>query len=260
MPKTKREENVARQAEGSPVPVKEKKKKEKKSKKDKKKKSKEQVVETPVVETPVVETPVVETPVVETPVVEQKVEEKTSVDSASPSDLVAPVSVYQNTDNLLQGVIGRVQERIASDKTLLSSLKELTKQVTRERKETERVLKKANKVQKRKKNRGNRSPGGFTKPTPLSDGMCTFLEVPVGTELPRTDVTRQINKYVKENNLQNPENKKQILPDSKLTNLLFLKDGDELTYFNLQRYMTIHFLKRDETTGEVSPFVPPTRA
>jgi chromatin remodeling complex protein RSC6 len=59
----------------------------------------------------------------------------------------------------------------------------------------------------------------------------------------RTDVTREINKYIRTNNLQDKENGRKIIPDKKLTSLLKLKKGDELTYFNLQRYMSPHFAK-----------------
>ena len=57
---------------------------------------------------------------------------------------------------------------------------------------------------------------------------------------------------------KNPDNRKQILADTKLKSLLFLKEGDELTYFNLQRFMKVHFLKKDKETGVVSEFVPPS--
>ena len=97
----------------------------------------------------------------------------------------------------------------------------------------------------------------FTRPTPLSEPLCSFLNVEAGTELPRTDVTSRINVYVKEHNLQNPENKKQILADDKLKSLLYLTDNDQLTYFNLQKFLKYHFLKKNNETGEVLPFAPP---
>ena len=125
-------------------------------------------------------------------------------------------------------------------------MRELNRQVIRERKEVEKVVKKMNKGQRKKRKGGNKSPGGFTKPAPLSVTMCTFLNVSEGTELARTEVTRRVNAYVKDHNLQNPSNKKQIIPDANLKSLLNLQDTDELTYFNLQRYMKGHFLKAPE--------------
>jgi chromatin remodeling complex protein RSC6 len=105
-------------------------------------------------------------------------------------------------------------------------------------------LKTAQKSQaKRKRKSGNRAPSGFVKPTKISDELAKFLEKPVGSEMARTDVTREINNYIRKHNLQDKENGRKINPDAKLQTLLKLKKTDELTYFNLQRYMSPHFAK-----------------
>jgi chromatin remodeling complex protein RSC6 len=96
---------------------------------------------------------------------------------------------------------------------------------------------------KRKRKSGNRAPSGFVKPTRISDELAKFLEKPAGTEMARTEVTRDINKYIKTNNLQSEGNGRKINPDAKLAALLKLKKEDELTYFNLQKYMSPHFAK-----------------
>ena len=96
---------------------------------------------------------------------------------------------------------------------------------------------------KRKRKAGNRAPSGFVKPTRISDELAKFLEKPTGTEMARTEVTRDVNKYIRTNNLQDKENGRKINPDSKLAALLKLKKTDELTYFNLQKYMSHHFAK-----------------
>jgi chromatin remodeling complex protein RSC6 len=96
---------------------------------------------------------------------------------------------------------------------------------------------------KRKRKTGNRSPSGFVKPTRISDELATFLEKPSGSEMARTDVTREINKYIRAHNLQDKENGRKINPDQKLSTLLRLKKTDELTYFNLQKHMSPHFAK-----------------
>ena len=113
-----------------------------------------------------------------------------------------------------------------------------------------RELKSAQKAgSKRKRKTGNRAPSGFVKPTKISDELAKFLEKPVGTEMARTDVTREINKYIRSHNLQDKENGRKINPDGKLTALLKLKKTDELTYFNLQRYMSCHFAKASGATA-----------
>jgi len=107
-----------------------------------------------------------------------------------------------------------------------------------------RELKSVQKSQsKRKRKTGNRAPSGFVKPTKISDELAKFLEKPTGTEMARTDVTREINKYIRFHNLQDKENGRKINPDVKLQTLLKLKKTDDLTYFNLQRYMSPHFSK-----------------
>jgi len=62
----------------------------------------------------------------------------------------------------------------------------------------------------------------------------------------RTEVTREINSYIREHKLQDKDNGRKIIADKKLTGLLKLKKGDELTYFNLQRYMSPHFAKASD--------------
>jgi upstream activation factor subunit UAF30 len=99
---------------------------------------------------------------------------------------------------------------------------------------------------KRKRKAGNRAPSGFVKPTRISDELAKFLEKPTGTEMARTEVTRDINKYIRTHNLQDKENGRKINPDTKLATLLKLKKTDELTYFNLQRYMSPHFAKANK--------------
>jgi hypothetical protein len=86
-------------------------------------------------------------------------------------------------------------------------------------------------------------PTGFVKPTIISDELAMFLGEPLGTEMSRVDVSKKINKYIEKNGLQDSENGRNINPDEKLRNLLRLKEEDELTYFNLQKYMKHHFIK-----------------
>lgn len=124
---------------------------------------------------------------------------------------------------------------------LISSLK--AEYRTLEKKWT-RELKTAQKQSsKRKRKAGSRAPSGFVKPTRISDELAKFLEKPSGSEMARTEVTRDINKYIRTHNLQDTQNGRKINPDSKLAALLKLKKTDELTYFNLQRYMSPHFAK-----------------
>ena len=59
----------------------------------------------------------------------------------------------------------------------------------------------------------------------------------------RTDVTKDINLYIRTHKLQDVTNGRKIIPDKKLATLLKIKQNEELTYFNLQKFMSIHFAK-----------------
>ena len=133
------------------------------------------------------------------------------------------------------------QLRLSTIRTNLSNLLQDFKTL---QKKTERELKNAQKLgSKRKRKTGARQPSGFVKPTLISNELADFLGKEHGSELARTEVTREINSYIRAHKLQDPSNGRKINPDSKLKKLLALKTEDELTYFNLQRYMSPHFQK-----------------
>ena len=96
---------------------------------------------------------------------------------------------------------------------------------------------------KKNKNKGNRKPSGFAVPTKISDELCVFMQKPKGSTAARTEVTQYIIKYIKDNDLQWNENRKIIKPNTPLKNLLNVKKNEEVTYFNIQRFMNKHFIK-----------------
>ena len=136
------------------------------------------------------------------------------------------------------------QELLAQLSALRSQLTSVTSQVRALQKRSERELKAAVKAgRKRARKTGNRAPSGFVKPAQISKELAQFLGKPHGTEMARTEVTREINTYIRAHKLQDPKNGRRILADTKLRSLLKLKKNDELTYFNLQRYMSPHFAR-----------------
>ena len=130
--------------------------------------------------------------------------------------------------------------------TLINSIKSEYKAL--EKKWSREVKTAQKQSSKRKRKAGNRAPSGFVKPTKISDELASFLGKEKGSEMARTDVTREINTYIRAHKLQDSTNGRKINPDKKLAALLKLKTTDELTYFNLQKYMSPHFAKATKET------------
>ena len=153
-------------------------------------------------------------------------------DSVVPGDAsgteVAPVK-----DNAVSVIIEKVNNLFASFKEVQNLLKVLSKDYEKQQKIIE-------KAQKKRQNAKN-SPSGFAKPNKISDELCDFIGVPHGTEKSRTDITRFINSYVKEHNLNKPENKRFILPDDKLKKILNVGDKEDINYFILQKLISHQF-------------------
>tara|TARA_Y100000389_G_scaffold41581_1_gene36283 strand:+ start:2979 stop:3629 length:651 start_codon:yes stop_codon:yes gene_type:complete len=140
------------------------------------------------------------------------------------------------SDNFSE-LLGKMQAVITQFTSLKTELRTLEKKALKE-------LRVAQKLNNKKKRKGIRAPSGFVKPAPISDELAGFLSLPVGSEMARTEVTREINKYIREHSLQNKSNGRIINPDEKLLKLLKVEDNVELTYFNLQKYMGPHFPKQ----------------
>ena len=133
-------------------------------------------------------------------------------------------------------------------KTLQTTLKELTIYTTKLEKRVakeQKVLHKKAQGKGKRKNAGNKSPSGFSKPGPISDELRTFLGVGKDELVARTEVTKKINTYCREKGLQDQKDKRKLLPDKTLTKLLRIGKGDELTFFNLQKYMKVHFPNKE---------------
>ena len=162
----------------------------------------------------------------------------------APAPVAAPVAneVVEETSGIQQKMnefSAKLQQISSIFSSMKGDFKTLEKTVTRELKAAQKAS------SKRAKRAGNRQPSGFVKPTRISDELAKFLGKSVGTEMARTDVSKEINAYIRANNLQRPDNGRFIVPDAKLTTLLKLNKDDELSYFNLQRYMKPHFIKAE---------------
>ena len=158
-----------------------------------------------------------------------------AVDGAEAAPVTAELDGSVSTA-LYSSVLTKLQSAQAVLASIRSEVNELKRQHARE-------LRAANKANKRRKTSANRAPSGFVKPTLISNELAAFLGKPEGSVLARTEVTREVNAYIRNQKLQDKDNGRKINPDAKLLKLLKLKKGEELTYFNLQKYMAAHFAK-----------------
>ena len=159
-------------------------------------------------------------------------------------DTLASETVDTSLFDQFNVFMGKLQAVGAQFSSLKTEFRALEKRTTKDFK----VALKASAKGKRRS--GNREPSGFVKPTEISVELATFLKKPQGTLMARTEVTKEINAYIRANNLQDKENGRHIIPDAPLTKLLKIGKTDELTYFNLQKFMSHHFPKKVAATTD----------
>ena len=175
---------------------------------------------------PVIETPVVDAPVVDTPVV-----------NATP--------VIDSYDEEFKVIGEQLKSALSIVKDLTVKFNQLEKRVSRDRK----VMEKKMRGRVKRVHDPNKPPSGFAKPGLISDELRKFLGLPKDELISRTQVTKRITAYCKEHSLQQEEDKRNINPNPALAKLLRWKQGvdDPVTFFNLQKYMKVHYPKKDGT-------------
>jgi len=139
-------------------------------------------------------------------------------------------------------VVTELDTAMTTIRNLKTRLQKLEKLVHRE---TKALNKKANGKRARKPRDPNAPKSGFAKEGPVSDEMRKFLGLKKDELISRTDVTKRIHEYCKSKNLQDPADKRQIKPDASLRKLLKMSKDDDLTFFNLQKFMKVHFPNKE---------------
>jgi len=170
---------------------------------------------------------------------------KEVVETPVADSVVAPVegeAVESNVSARLSEYSEKINQLTSLTSSLKAEFKALEKAVAKELKAAQKAS------QKKKRASGNRAPSGFVKPTLISDELASFLGKDKGSLLARTAVSKEINAYIRTNKLQDAQNGRKIHADAKLAKLLKLSKTDELTYFNLQKFMKHHFLKAPVAT------------
>lgn len=117
------------------------------------------------------------------------------------------------------------------------------KREARDSKKRRRVDPSTMSAEERKAYEARRANNAFLKLRPISDELSTFMGLPAKSQRSQTDVTKFVSTYVKTHNCFDPNFKRRIIPDAKLAKLLRVKDGQEVTYLNLQSFLKVHFLK-----------------
>jgi chromatin remodeling complex protein RSC6 len=155
----------------------------------------------------------------------------------------------------------RFEKLIKSKQDLTNELKREIQELRKMQRDHENAIKEASKKTKRKKtprdDSNPRKPSGFASPVIVSDELYAFLAqfgVKNTDPIARTDVTRYITSYIKEHDLQNPEHRREIVPDAALNKLfgpaMEPKDPNDensplvYTYLKLQKYLSAHFPKK----------------
>ena len=229
----------AKQTVSTPAPVVESKEvvsKDASSKKASKKSSKTDVAAAPAAPAPVVAAPVpVQTPVVAAPAAENKVEESKTLSS----------------DAILTAVDAKIQQVSSILSSLKNDSKALRKEILASKKAFEKLEKKSAKKKRAAPVEGEEVKprnSGFMRPVKISDELASFLGKAVGTVMGRQDANDEIRQYVALHNLKETEKGKgrNINPDAKLSALLKLPKDEQLTYFNLQKYMKPHFIRIED--------------
>tara|TARA_B100000787_G_scaffold161547_5_gene141485 strand:- start:2584 stop:3375 length:792 start_codon:yes stop_codon:yes gene_type:complete len=162
----------------------------------------------------------------------------------TPQSTTATGTAESTETNIVANVADDFTQFINKFQSMISQFSSLKAELRIIEKKTTKELKIAQKLTNKKKRKGTRAPSGFVKPAPISNELADFLGLNHGSEMARTDVTREINKYIREHSLQDSNNGRKINPDQKLSQLLNVTPEIELTYFNLQKYMGPHFPKK----------------
>ena len=187
--------------------------------------------------------------------VQRKRTKKTAEATPAPEPVVqetAPQVVNQTTSTKpdplveVEALKARLTKAIDEVKALKARLvdtgREMVSLVEGLAKDTNQVLRKN---LKRKRRTGTNTNSGFMKPKPVSNELCELLNKPTGSLMSRTDVTRAICAYVKDNDLRRPDNKRVIVPDTRLASLLRMEKDETMTYIHLQSKIGHLFLKEE---------------
>jgi chromatin remodeling complex protein RSC6 len=149
-----------------------------------------------------------------------------------------PEVIPHNMEKMIAS-LNEVNAQISDMKELFGLLEKKAKKLSHA---VEMVVKKEQKTGAKVKK--ERKPCGFAVSSKVTPEMCEFMGRKEGELISRIEITKYLNKYIKENTLENPENRQNIVPDDKLWKILGEEARNEkITHFTIQKYLNKHFLK-----------------
>ena len=181
------------------------------------------------------------------PVVEEKAAKKAkpSVAPAAPVAAAPVVSAVAEQEGAVEvkSVEQEISALIASHQKIRDEAVANIKTLQRLQKRVAKEVKEAGKRRRRAKREGEdgvakeKRPTIFTTPVTLKDELCHFLGKSKGTQMTPADVTRAFSAYVDSHKLKDAEKGHTIHPDAPMRKVLGVKDGEALTYRNIQSYL-----------------------
>lgn len=184
-------------------------------------------------------------------------EPETDADTEAPVPKVRQVPTRESVEEEFNAIMASVEAEITRLRS--SSAKSKGVKFLRTVNKRVRILKNhALRISKTKTtNRRNNGNSGFLKPVQISKDLATFTGWDRDQPRSRVEVTKFICNYIKEHDLQNPSDRRQIVVDndSKLKTLLKFvptKPDEQLTYYNLQKCLKTHFLPANSTPAPLA--------
>ena len=165
---------------------------------------------------------------------------------------VVDVEIAPKTDmlsiDILKSILNHLNDQVAGLKIVMNMIRAVFKDTDKQGKELEKLRNKRSRIKTERS--ANALPSGITKPVAITDELAKFLGVPPGTLVPRNEVTKGVSAYVKSNDLSDPKNRQKFVlddrPHAKILKALLNNPVEDVTYFNLQRYLKHHYIHDGE--------------
>ena len=171
-------------------------------------------------------------------------------------------TVVEQVDNLKR-VLATLTDQATVIKSLINTVRNVIKESDKQSKELEKLRNKRSRVKAERS--ADALPSGITKPVAISDELAVFLGVAPGTLVPRNEVTKGVSSFVKKNDISDPANKQRFVlddrPAAKTLRALLGNPSEDVTYFNLQKYLKHHYIVNPDavpvTPKKVKKEAPP---